>query len=49
MAHRLYPAAAKAWRQIMRRYRYDRPPHLPAPSTPQGPAGEYILSTRAHR
>lgn len=49
MAHRPYPVAARAWRQILRRYRYERPTHSPA--TPaQGPAGEYQLSTRkAHR
>ncbi|WP_157028736.1 hypothetical protein [Streptomyces flaveolus] len=46
MAHRPYPVVAKAWRQIMRRHRYDRPPYLPAPRTPQAPAGEYRLSTR---
>ncbi|WP_225647661.1 hypothetical protein [Streptomyces solaniscabiei] len=49
MAHRPYPAAARAWRQIMRRYRYDRPPHLPAPCAPQGPVGEYVLSARGRR
>ncbi|MEU3663980.1 hypothetical protein AB0E77_30180 [Streptomyces sp. NPDC032940] len=49
MAHRPYPAADKAWRQIMRRHRYNRPPHLPAPPAPQAPAGEYVLSTRRRR
>ncbi|MGW9058883.1 hypothetical protein [Streptomyces sp. NPDC055733] len=44
MAHRPHPDAARAWRQIMRRYRYARPPHSPA--SPRGPAGEYRLSTR---
>ncbi|WP_225637405.1 hypothetical protein [Streptomyces solaniscabiei] len=49
MAHRPYPAAAKAWWQIMHRYCYDRPPHLPAPRAPQGPAGEYVLSMHGRR
>jgi hypothetical protein len=42
---RPYPSPARAWRQAMRRHRYDRPPHLPAPRTPQGSYGEYRLST----
>jgi hypothetical protein len=40
-----YLSPARAWRQVMRRHRYDRPPHLPAPRTPQGSYGEYRLST----
>jgi hypothetical protein len=47
MAHRPYPVRARALRQILRRYRNEIPPHLlPAVRTPQGPAGEYRLSTR---
>ncbi|MFF8679385.1 hypothetical protein ACF07F_15895 [Streptomyces sp. NPDC015237] len=46
MAHRPYPVTARSWRQIMRRYRYARPPHSPA--SPGGPVGEYQLSTRQH-
>ncbi|GAA4799362.1 hypothetical protein GCM10023220_29390 [Streptomyces ziwulingensis] len=44
MSVRPYPSPARAWRQIMRRHRYDRPAHLPAP--PQGPVGTYVLSSR---
>lgn len=45
MAHRPYPVAVRAWRQILRRYRYARPPHSPA-APARGPVGEYRLSTR---
>ncbi|MGW3191621.1 hypothetical protein ACWDBT_27650 [Streptomyces ardesiacus] len=45
MAHRPYPVAARAWRQILRRYRYARPPHSPA-APALGLVGEYRLSTR---
>ncbi|WP_159107034.1 hypothetical protein [Streptomyces coelicoflavus] len=45
MAHRPYPVAARALRQIMRRHGNQLPP-LPGPRTPQGPAGDYRLSTR---
>jgi hypothetical protein len=49
MAHRPYPVAARALRQIMRRHRNEIPPELlPAARTPQGPAGVYVLSKRAH-
>ncbi|MEU3899723.1 hypothetical protein [Streptomyces sp. NPDC045251] len=46
MSIRPYPAAARAWRHVMRRYRYERPPHLPA-APPPSMVGEYRLSTRA--
>ncbi|WP_158810573.1 hypothetical protein [Streptomyces leeuwenhoekii] len=42
MAHRPYPDAARALRQILRRHRNQ----MPAARVPQGPAGEYRLSTR---
>ncbi|MET8905761.1 hypothetical protein [Streptomyces sp. NPDC004538] len=44
MTHRPFPVTARAWRQIMRRYRYARPPHSPA--SPHGPLSAYELSTR---
>lgn len=44
MSVRPYPSPARAWRQVMRRHRYNRPPHLPAPRAQQGPPGEYRLS-----
>jgi hypothetical protein len=47
MAHRPYPVRERALRQIMRRHRNELPPHLlPVARPPQGPVGEYRLSTR---
>lgn len=42
MTHRPYPDRGRALRQIMRRHHNQ----LPARSLPQGPPGEYRLSTR---
>lgn len=50
MAHRPYPVAARALRQILRHHRNQLPAGLlPAARAPQGPAGEYRLSTRRTR
>ncbi|UOB09099.1 hypothetical protein MQE23_08540 [Streptomyces sp. HP-A2021] len=46
MTHHPYPHAGRAWRQIMRRHRYQRPAHLPAPPASQGQPGVYVLSRR---
>ncbi|MEV7793394.1 hypothetical protein AB0O68_15585 [Streptomyces sp. NPDC087512] len=47
MSVRPYPSPARALRQIMRRHRNEIPVHLvPGPRAPQGPPGEYRLSTR---
>ncbi|NEY33065.1 hypothetical protein GTU99_12840 [Streptomyces sp. PRKS01-65] len=47
MAHRPYPVAARALRQILRRHRNLRPVEMPPTArAPQGPPGEYRLSTR---
>ncbi|MFI6032932.1 hypothetical protein ACIBBD_01880 [Streptomyces sp. NPDC051315] len=47
MTVRPYPSRHRALRQILRRHRYELPPTLlPAVRAPQGPPGEYVLSTR---
>ncbi|MYR45060.1 hypothetical protein [Streptomyces sp. SID5910] len=48
MSVRPYPTVARAWRQILRRYRFERPPHSPAVPC-SGAPGEYRLTTRRHR
>ncbi|MFB7655008.1 MULTISPECIES: hypothetical protein [unclassified Streptomyces] len=50
MAHRPHPVAARAWRHILRRYRYQRPPHSPdLPPSVQEVDGTYRLSTRMEK
>jgi hypothetical protein len=47
MSVRPFPSRDRALRQIMRRHRNELPPELlPAAREPQGPVGEYRLSTR---
>ncbi|MGX1221978.1 hypothetical protein [Streptomyces ambofaciens] len=45
MTVRPYPSRGRALRQIMRRHRNKLPP-LPGQRAPQGPVGDYRLSTR---
>ncbi|MDN3244129.1 hypothetical protein [Streptomyces sp. ZSW22] len=45
MTVRPYPSRGRALRQIMRRH-HNQLPTVPAPRTPQNPAGVYRLSTR---